>query len=174
MNERHLVVTGPMGVGKSTLMAALARRLDRPQRDSDADLRRLFGDSGRVISVDFGVDVLHRLEAAVLLGALAEPDPQVVSGAGSVVEDRWCRVALARRAFVIVLTLASDDLVRRMAAAATDAGSDHRRAMDPAEVEALAHRRRPLYDEVADLRLDASVDPEVLADRVLRALAIDC
>lgn len=164
--SRHLVIMGPMGVGKTTLADLLAEALDRPMRDSDRDIEALFGHPGRAIAAEHGVDALHELEAAVLLGALADPNPLVICAAGWVVEDDRCRSALARRATVLVLDLAVPALLERLAAV----DDQHRRPMDPAEVEALAVRRRPLYEEVADRWLDASRSPEALAGEILDQL----
>lgn len=163
----HLVITGPMGVGKTTLAGLLAETLDRPVRDSDADIETLFGRPGRDIAAVEGVDALHDLEAAVLFGALAGSEPSVIGAAGWVVEDQRCRAALARRATVLVLELGVDELIARLAAVR----DEHRRPMDAAEVRALAARRRPLYEEVADHRLDAAKHPAELAAEVVGWLA---
>lgn len=162
--DRHLVVMGAMGVGKTTLARGLAAALGRPLRDSDLDIQALFGRTGREIAASAGVDELHDLEAAVLLGALAAPTPTVIAAAGWIVEVPWCREALGRRSIVVVLDLPVDDLVDRM-----DEG-EHRRAMGRTEVIALAERRRPLFDEVADLRLDARRTPAELVDEVVAAI----
>lgn len=175
MDERHLVIMGPMGVGKTTLAELLGQRLGRPVRDSDTDLRALFGRSGRSIAAERGVDALHELEAAVLLGALLGPDPAVIAAAGWTVEHPDCRAALARRATVVVLDLAPDLLVTRLAeaeAAAARAGEErHRRPMSADEISAVARSRRAFYDEVADLRLQATELPERLVEGVLAGMA---
>ena len=170
MNDRHLVIMGPMGVGKTTLACRLGEHLGRPVRDSDGDLQTLFGRSGRVIAAEDGVDALHELEAAVLLGALADRSPLVIAAAGWVVEDARCRVALARRATVLVLDLSPDDVVSRLHDAAID--ENHRRAMDPAEIEAAARRRTPLYRDLADVWLDASLPPDDLVTEAITSLGV--
>ena len=76
-----------MGVGKSTTADALGTRLDMPVRDSDRDLERLFGATGAEIAAEHGIDRLHELESAVLIGTLGDTRPTIVAAAGWVVED---------------------------------------------------------------------------------------
>ncbi len=156
------MVTGLMGAGKTTLAHGLGQALGRPVRDSDGDIEALFGVTGRAIAATDGVDALHRLEEAVLLGALAESTPTIIAAAAWVVEDEWCRRALARRAWVVVLDADVDRLLDRFAP------DDHRRAMERTELAALADRRRPLFETVADLILDGGTEPAVVL-----ALALD-
>jgi shikimate kinase len=161
----HIVVTGLMGVGKSTTARALAESLDLPHRDSDDDLQLLFATSGVDLARCHGVDELHRLEAAVLLGALAADIPAVISAAAWVVEDPRCRDALARRATVIVLDAPLDVVAARIAT------GHHRRPMDRAELQRVATRRAPLFEEVADITVDATDDPEVVVSTIVEQLS---
>lgn len=160
----HLVLTGPMGVGKTTTGRALADRLGRPFRDSDADIGALFEATGADLAARFGVDELHRVEAAVLLGALADNRPTVIAAAGWVVEDPRCREAMARRATVVMLDAPGEVVIDRIAT------GDHRRAIDKAELDRLSARRAPLFDEVADLRLDAVAPTPELVTAVVECL----
>ncbi len=158
-----MVIMGPMGIGKTTLADGLAEALDRPLRDSDRDIETLFGRPGRDIAAADGVDALHDLEAAVLLGALASSEPTVICAAGWVVEDERCQQALARRANVVVLDLPTEALTERLAAA----NDEHRRPMTAEEIEALAVQRRPLYERAAGRWLDAGRSPQELAAEVV-------
>ncbi len=138
-----------MGVGKSTTAAALGEALGFGVADSDEDIERLVGCSGATFAASHGVDELHRLEEAVLLGALVRDIPTVIAAAASVVESGVARLALARRADVIRLVLDDAEVLRRQQAGA------HRRPMSADEYAMLAERREPLFVEVEDLRLDA-------------------
>ncbi|MEL7156947.1 MAG: shikimate kinase [Actinomycetota bacterium] len=165
LSPPHVVVTGLMGIGKSTVADALAQALDRVHRDSDHDLQRLFARTGAELASAHGVAELHRLEAAVLLGALAGDPPVVISAAASVVEDARCRDALARTAVVVVLDAPVVVVAERMAT------GRHRRPMDLDELTALARRRGPLFDLVADVRVDATAGQDQVAAQAVAAVA---
>lgn len=168
MVARHVVVLGPMAVGKTTVARALAARLGRPWRDSDADLAAARGITGRQLAQAEGVDALHRWEADHLLAALADPVPSVVAAAASVVDDPRCRAALGP-ADVVVLSAPPAVLARRMAAdRAADAGGDgggggggggSRRDLGPDEAAAVAglnRRRAEAFRAVADAVVDTA------------------
>jgi shikimate kinase len=165
----HIVIVGPMGVGKSTIGREVAARLDRPLRDSDDDLVAVRGISGGELAANEGVDTLHRWEADHLLAALADDEPAVIAAAASVVDDPRVRTALDDP-FVVWLRAPTELLVARVLA------SDHRRDLgpDPATTIArMAEARADRYAEVADLAVDAAdVDPVQLGLAVVEALPV--
>ena len=163
--DAHLVVTGLMGVGKTTTAEALAATLGCDAYDSDDDIQRLFGRTGADLAASVGVPELHRMEAAVLLGRLASETPSVIAAAASVVEDERCREVLHRRARVIVLHASLDQIARRVKT------GRHRRPMAGAEMAELAARRAPLFADVATLELDAALPTDELVAAALAALA---
>lgn len=146
----HVLIIGMMGVGKTTTGLALAEEIGWPYLDSDADIELLTGSTGREIAERQGVEALHELEAALLLGALARSTPHVITAAASVVENDLVRLAVPRRSVVGRLDLAVELMLARQAT------GSHRRAMDADEVRELAKRREPLFCELEDIRLDAS------------------
>jgi len=162
-NDRpHVVVLGLMGVGKSTTARAIGEAGAVPVHDSDEDIENLFGQTGSQLADANGIDELHRVESAVLLGRLADEVPSVISAAASVVDDPLARQALANRAHVAVLHAPVDEIMQRIATGA------HRRGMDRAELAALAERRSPLFTAVSDIDLDATKSTSELVAAVLR------
>ncbi|HSG79802.1 MAG TPA: shikimate kinase [Acidimicrobiia bacterium] len=141
----HLVLTGPMGSGKTTVGRLVAARLGRDFDDSDEWIDAKTGRSGADIARSAGVAHLHRLEAEHAMRALEAEVPAVVAMAAAAVDDPAVRRAL-RSAVVVVLVAPAGTLAARTAPSA------HRRALgpDPAKAtEALVARRRPLGEEVA-------------------------
>ena len=163
--ERHLVVLGLMGVGKSTTATALASALDRPCFDSDEDIQELFGQTGGAIAWAVGVDALHDIESAMLLGRLASSTPSVISAAAWIVEEPRCCDLLRDRATVVVLDAPLDEIARR----ALTGG--HRRTMDRAELDALAARRRPMFDAVVDIAADATQPTDAIVATITAELS---
>ena len=159
-----MVLVGPMAVGKTTVAHRLASRLGWPVRDSDEDLRAERGFSGRELAATAGVEVLHRWECAHLRRSVASPSPAVVAAAASVVDDPWCRQALADQ-FVVWLRASA------ATRAARSAGSRHRRALgaDPERaLAALADQRAGGYAAVADMTVDAEeANPDEIVAEIL-------
>ncbi len=153
-----------MGSGKTTTATALSRRLGLPMRDSDHDIELVTGRTGADFGAAGKVDELHRLEEAMLLGALALERSHVIAAAGWVVESALCRHALARRACVVYLRLPLDRLAHRI-----EAGT-HRRTIAPDELAAIDERRRPLFEQVADVPVDGRLPAVEVVDAVVTRL----
>jgi shikimate kinase len=164
-HQRHVVILGLMGAGKTTIASRLAAELGRPHRDSDHDIESMTSRTGRQIAADEGVEQLHHLEEEVLLDALGSTEPIVISAAGWVVESPRCRAAIHHDAVAVWLRLSTEDLRGRM-----DEGS-HRRDLSDEQLTALIARRDPLFLDLADIVLDARRPPSEIVDDVI--LAID-
>lgn len=143
-----------MAVGKTTVGRRLAERLDRPFRDSDADLEADQGQSSGAMATAGGLDALHDLEAEHLLRALAESPPSVIAAAASVIDDDRCLASLHPPAVVWLRAPAQVLAARTVSRLA--AGVERRSlADDPVEaIQRLAARRDGRYRLVADLIVD--------------------
>jgi shikimate kinase len=161
MTRTHIVLLGMMGAGKTTVGDLLSSRTGRPYRDSDRDIERMTGRTGREIAADDGVDELHRLEEEVLLDAVDSTEPCVVSAAGWVIESPRCRAAIQRTAVAVWLRLSPEDLRTRM-----DEGS-HRRDLPNDELSRLLERREPLLLGIADIVIDATRSPDEIVDQIV-------
>jgi shikimate kinase len=169
MRNVHVVLVGPMAVGKSTVARRLAARLGWPVRDSDDDLQVERGFSGREFAATASVDALHRWESSHLRRSVAATRPSVVAAAASVVEDPLCREALDGQ-YVVWLRAPAATRAARMTS------SGHRRSLGPDPVGALAAldpERTELYEAVADLAVDTGdADPGEIVATILAHMPV--
>ena len=163
-----IVLVGPMGVGKSTVGALLARRIGRGFRDTDDDIVTAEGRPISDIFVDEGEPYFRELERRAVRAALAEHDGVLALGGGAVL-DPSTRALLAAHP-VVYLSMEVDEAVRRT-------GLNVARpllAVNPRrQWRELMEQRRALYTEVA--RVVVATDdrtPEQVADVVLDALEL--
>ncbi|MCT4356191.1 shikimate kinase [Streptomyces sp. Je 1-79] len=167
MTAPLIVLVGPMGVGKSTVGALLAKRLGCAYRDTDDAVVAAQGRSVADIFVDEGETYFRALEKAAVATALVEHDGVLALGGGAVL-DAGTRELLSAHAAVVHLTMGVEEAVGR-------AGLDTARPLlagDPrGRWQELTESRRHLYAEVA--RAVVATDgrtPEEVADAVLAAL----
>lgn len=91
---RHIVVTGLMGAGKTTVGRALAERLGWRLSDSDTEISSRAGVTVRELHQRRGVTAMHDAEARHLVEALHCPDHSIICAAASVIDRPACRVAM--------------------------------------------------------------------------------
>jgi shikimate kinase len=168
---RHIVLVGLMASGKTTIGRKVASRLGWRHVDSDAELEAVRGRTAREINAAEGIDRLHRLEAELLLAALAEPTPGVISAAASTIEDPACREALTRPDVAVVWLRAEP---RTLAARLHPGGHRPELGPDPeAYLEAQAARRNPLFESVHPIAIDIEGgSARELRDEILERLAV--
>ncbi len=146
--DRHVVLVGMMGVGKTTVARILGDRLGRQVLDTDAIIEQRTGRAVREIFATDGEPAFRALESAVLVEVLAAPVPSIVAAAGGIVLDAVNRVALKESgAKVFWLCAHPTTLVERVRAAG------HRPLLDAdpsGTLQRMFRDREALYREVAD------------------------
>lgn len=137
MRPRHIVITGPMGTGKTALGSRLAQMQRRPFADSDEYISARYGRSGRELAIELGVPRLHAIERDALLTAVGNDTPAVIAAAASVADDpEFLSGVVSTIAHLVYLDANPDDLYRLAAR------GSHRRAIDESEARRLNNRRR--------------------------------
>lgn len=164
---RHIVITGPMGIGKTTVGERLADVLDRPFIDSDRVLEQRVGMSGAEVASSVGVDRLHQIELEVFAESCKSETASVIAAASSVVDHPEGRSLMSEH-ITVVLT-APDQVI----AGRANQG-DHRRPVDAETRANLLERRRPHLGEVSGFQVETgSLTPEAVVDRILEFLCSD-
>lgn len=164
--DQHVVLIGAMGSGKSTVGRLLAARTGRRFLDNDDTLTARLRVTAASVADRDGLDVLHQLEADLLLDNLSTFLPAVVAGAASVVDDRRVREALADNHTVVWLEGDPAALARRAGGAAHRPHAD-----DAAALRGLAERRARRFASTADLIVDVTTaTPATIIDHIVAGL----
>lgn len=163
-----LVLVGPKACGKTTVGRRVARLLGLPFEDADAVLEAVHAErtgerkTFREIYRERGEEYFRELEGEVLLRCLREGERVVALGGGMPVRQ-GIEEAL-RDDFVVYLEAPDDALWERLCKDGLPA------YLDPADprphFQRLLAERRPVYERIADLRLDAGRSPETVAAEI--------
>jgi shikimate kinase len=165
----HIVISGLMGAGKTTIGRMLAERLDWAWRDSDVDIEATTGLTVRELRERDGVDAMHGLESVHLLETLEAARPSVISAAASVVDDPACRAALADPGVAVIWLRADPSLLAERFGSGT-----HRPAYGDTPEAFLADqaaRREPLLVQIGAQIIDVDeLTPDGVVARVMETL----
>ena len=140
----NVVVTGFMGTGKTAVGQEVARRLNRPFVDVDAEIEVRAGKSIPRIFAEDGEGVFRQMETA-LCEELSAPQGLVIATGGGALVDPANRAQMMESGIVICLICDVDEILHRL----QRAGNSDRPLLDVtdprAEIERLLEIRREAY-----------------------------
>jgi shikimate kinase len=167
VSERHLVLVGMMGAGKSTVGKRCAKRLQRAFVDTDEVVETVAGAPVSEIFSRDGEAAFRALERTAVADACASPVPAVIAVGGGAVLDPENRRRLRDAGVVVWLHAPVEQLARRVG----DARSRPLLAGDAAAtLRRLDALRRPAYEAAAHVTVDTGgLTLAQAADKVVAA-----
>ncbi len=151
-----------MGAGKTSVGQLLAAAWQTRFRDADDLVEAASGRPIRTIFIEEGEAGFRARERSVLERLLRDPDGVVALGGGAV--EHHGLGALLRPWFVVYLSVPYEVALERVG------GDVGRPMLGRPDLRSVFERRQPRYQALADLEVDATAAPSVVAAAVLRAV----
>jgi shikimate kinase len=169
LGSRSVVLTGMMGVGKSSIGRRLAARLNIPFVDADGEIEKAAGMSIPDIFARHGEADFRSGEARVI-ARLLDGGPQVLATGGGAVMNADTRATIKTKGVSIWLSAELDVLMRRINKRKND-----RPMLQTADPEATLRQllavREPVY-ALADITVQSREGPhDAIVSEIMTALA---
>ena len=164
----RVILIGPPGCGKSTVGAAIARRIGSDFIDTDSLVEKNYGHKISDIFVDKGEDFFRELEFKALEDGLNNPHCVLSLGGGAPISPRAQELLTTKQIPTIFLDVS-------LAVAAPRVGFNRDRPLllgNPrAQWQGLSQTRRPIYESLATtvIKVDAMSVSEIV-DQIEKAI----
>ena len=142
----RIILIGPMGSGKSTIGAQLAKDLSLTFKDTDVMIE---AQSGRTISdifIDEGEDAFRALEKIILRTGLLEDETILALGGGACLSIDAQSALRASGAFIVYLKISLANVSSRVG---FNQGRPLLMGNPRAQWQALMNERAPIYEGIA-------------------------
>lgn len=166
--KRNIFLIGPMGAGKSTIGRQLAQQLNMEFFDSDHEIERRTGaDVAWVFDVEGEAGFRDREEKVI--NELTQKQGIILATGGGSVKSKETRNRLSARGVVVYLETSID---KQLARTQRDKKRPLLQVDTPKDVlESLALERNPLYEEIADVTIQADEQSaKAVANQIIKML----
>ena len=169
LGKRNIYLVGPMGSGKSAVGRILARMVDAPFLDSDAEIEKRTGVDISYIFEKEG-ETRFRQREKEAIEALTVLEPLVLATGGGAILLPENREMLATRGSVVYLITSVEQQAHRVGHAR------HRPLLTnvdspEAKLRQLMLEREPLYAAIADFKVTTDGRKiQAVAEEIIRAL----
>lgn len=165
--DRHIILIGFMGAGKTTVGKWLSRKLSWQLLDTDAMIEARADMTIARIFETQGEEAFRTTETEVLSGLAKRLKPVIISTGGGMPMREENRQMLRKLGWVVYLRVCPETVCERLARDVSRpllAGGDRRE-----KVSALLNLRGPVYEETAHLVVDVDgKTPEEIGEEILR------
>lgn len=163
----RVVLVGPMGAGKSTVAALLARAWGLPVRDTDTDIEQSSGRTIADIFVESGEEHFRALEATAVADALATHEGVLALGGGAVLDPATRSLLAGHR--VVFLRVGLSEAVKRVG---LGVGRPLLLGNVRSRIKTLLDERTPVYESVATVVVDTDDrTPDEVAAEITEVLS---
>lgn len=168
MPHTNIILTGFMGIGKSTVGKILARQLAYRFVDTDHLIESRAGRSVAAIFETQGEAAFRQMETEVARELGEQQDLVIATGGGMLLNPVNQRL-LERGGRIFCLTAGEDEIIKRLSSPRARARRPLLQGRDLQQhVRQLMQERMPVYRRFS--QIDTSgIDPKEVADAVLKA-----
>lgn len=166
--QKHIILIGPMGAGKSTIGRFLSEQLSCNFVDLDKVIEDRAGASIPWIFDIEGEDGFRTRETSALVETLDE-SPQIIATGGGCILRPENQTLLSENGIIVYLVASIDQQLERTAKDKNRPllQSDNPRAI----LTNLAEIRNPIYQQLADIEVDTNSKlPKIVAQEILMQL----
>lgn len=163
--QHHIFLIGFMGSGKSTVAAALSRRLAVPALDSDTCIEQELGCSIADFFLREGEQAFRDRETAFLQD-LQNQAPCLISCGGGMALRSENRALMRSLGSVIFLTATPETVFMRIGADTTRPLLKDKKTL--ADIADMMQARLPLYEDAASLKIATDhLSPSEITDKLI-------
>ncbi len=168
MTKPSIVLCGFMGCGKTTVGKVLARQLGWQFVDMDQLIEEQAGMTVSQIFEEKGEDAFRAMEREAVRRLSAKPSLVIATGGGVLTFPENVQIFHRAGCPIVLLDVPPEEVVRRLQ------GDTSRPLLNvPNRLEAIRQlhaKRLPLYQKAADLQVDATKPPELVAQNITLSL----
>ena len=160
--KRNIVLIGMPSSGKSLIGGMLAQRLGKELLDTDELIMERTGKAPSELIGRLGENGFRDIEGEIVIEAASAAGKIIATGGGSILREANVR-ALARNGILVYLDKSLENLV---------ATEDRPLSSDQGALDALYEQRTPIYERIADVRIDADAQPEDIETTIMEELKL--
>ncbi len=163
--DRHIVLIGLMGCGKSTAGRIVANALDIPLKDTDSEIEKQEGMTVSEIFDKKGEEYFRNVEAQIIEDLASSKTPYVISTGGGVVLSEKNMNVLKNNGYVFFINRTPDEIAKHVNTQKRPLLKD-----GPQKLFEIYEKRLPLYKGYADYVIEKNSSPNTTAGEIINIL----